>query len=43
VQTVIIGGRVVMRDRTLRTVKQDAATAKAKEYKKAIAASLGMQ
>jgi 5-methylthioadenosine/S-adenosylhomocysteine deaminase len=43
VQTVVIGGRVVMRDRTLLTVKEDAAIAKAKEYKKAIAASLGMQ
>jgi 5-methylthioadenosine/S-adenosylhomocysteine deaminase len=43
VQTVIIGGRLVMRDHTLLTVKEDAAIAKAKEYKKAIAASLGMQ
>jgi 5-methylthioadenosine/S-adenosylhomocysteine deaminase len=43
VQTVVIGGRVVMRDRTLLTVKEDAAIAKAREYKKAIAASLGMQ
>jgi len=43
VQTVVIGGRVVMRDRTLLTVKEDAAITKAKEYKKSIAASLGMQ
>jgi 5-methylthioadenosine/S-adenosylhomocysteine deaminase len=42
VQTVVIGGRVVMRDRTLLTVKEDAAIAKAREYKKAIAASLGL-
>jgi 5-methylthioadenosine/S-adenosylhomocysteine deaminase len=42
VQTVIIGGRVVMRDQTLLTVKDDEAIAKAREYKKSIAASLGM-
>src|SRR5467141_1234229 len=43
VQTVMIGGRVVMRDRKLLTVDEQAAIAKAREYKKAIAASLGMQ
>jgi 5-methylthioadenosine/S-adenosylhomocysteine deaminase len=43
VRTVVIGGRVVMRDRKLLTVDADAAMAKAKEYKKAIAASLGLQ
>ena len=43
VVTVIIGGRVVMRDQVLLTVKEDAAIAKAKEYKKAIAASLQLQ
>jgi 5-methylthioadenosine/S-adenosylhomocysteine deaminase len=42
VQTVVIGGRVVMRDHALITVKEDAAMAKAREYKKAIAASLGL-
>jgi 5-methylthioadenosine/S-adenosylhomocysteine deaminase len=43
VRTVVIGGRVVMRDRALLTVKEDAAIAKAKEYRKSIGASLGMQ
>ncbi len=43
VQTVVIGGRVVMRDRKLLTVDEEAAMAKAREYKKAIAASLGLQ
>ena len=43
VETVIIGGRIVMRDRKLLTVDEEAAIAKAREYKKTIAASLGMQ
>jgi 5-methylthioadenosine/S-adenosylhomocysteine deaminase len=43
VETVIIGGRVVMRDRKLLTVDEAAAIAKAREYKKSIATSLGMQ
>ena len=43
VETVIIGGRVVMRDRQLLTVNEAAAIAKAREYKKTVAASLGMQ
>jgi 5-methylthioadenosine/S-adenosylhomocysteine deaminase len=43
VETVIIGGRVVMRERKLLTVDEEAAIAKAREYKKTIAASLGMQ
>src|SRR2546426_5577363 len=43
VETVVIGGRVVMRERKLLTVKEEEATAKAREYKKAIAASLGLQ
>ncbi|MFY9561349.1 MAG: amidohydrolase [Terriglobales bacterium] len=43
VETVIIGGRVVMRDRKLLTVNEQEAMAKAREYKKKIAASLGMQ
>ena len=40
VQTVIIGGRVVMRDRRLLTVNEQEVMAKAREYKKAIASSL---
>jgi 5-methylthioadenosine/S-adenosylhomocysteine deaminase len=43
VETVVIGGRVVMRDRKLLTVNEQEAMAKAREYKKKIAASLGMQ
>jgi 5-methylthioadenosine/S-adenosylhomocysteine deaminase len=43
VETVIIGGRVVMRDRKLLTVDEAAAIAKAREYQKHVAASLGMQ
>jgi len=42
VQTVVIGGRVVMRDQTLMTVNEDEAIAKAREYRKTIAASLGL-
>jgi 5-methylthioadenosine/S-adenosylhomocysteine deaminase len=42
VETVIIGGRVVMRDRKLLTVDETAAIAKAREYRKSIAASLGL-
>jgi 5-methylthioadenosine/S-adenosylhomocysteine deaminase len=43
VETVVIGGRVVMRNRRLLTVDEEAAMAKAREYKKTIAASLGMK
>jgi 5-methylthioadenosine/S-adenosylhomocysteine deaminase len=43
VETVVIGGRVVMRDRKLLTVDEQAALQKAREYNKSIAASLGMQ
>jgi len=43
VSTVIIGGKPVMRDRKLLTVNEAEAVAKANEYKKKIAASLGMQ
>ena len=43
VETVIVGGRIVMRDRKLLTVNEPEAIAKAREYKKKIAASLGMQ
>src|SRR5881296_4423419 len=40
VETVIIGGRVVMRDRKLLTVDEPAVIAKAKEFKSKIEASL---
>jgi len=43
VETVVIGGQVVMRDRKLLTVNEEEAIAKARQYKKSIAASLGMQ
>jgi 5-methylthioadenosine/S-adenosylhomocysteine deaminase len=43
VETVMIGGRVVMRDHRLLTVDEQAAIAKAREYQKTVAASLGMQ
>jgi 5-methylthioadenosine/S-adenosylhomocysteine deaminase len=43
VETVIIGGRIVMRDHKLLTVDEQAAIAKAREYKQKIAESLGMQ
>ena len=42
VDTVVIGGRVVMRDRKLLTVNEQEAMAKAREYRKTIAASLGL-
>jgi 5-methylthioadenosine/S-adenosylhomocysteine deaminase len=42
VETVVIGGKVVMRDRKLLTVNEQEAVAKAREYKKKIAASLGL-
>jgi 5-methylthioadenosine/S-adenosylhomocysteine deaminase len=42
VETVMIGGRLVMRDHKLLTVDEQAAMAKAREYKKAVAESLGM-
>jgi 5-methylthioadenosine/S-adenosylhomocysteine deaminase len=40
VETVVIGGRVVMRDRKLLTIKEDEVIAKAREYKKKIEESL---
>jgi 5-methylthioadenosine/S-adenosylhomocysteine deaminase len=42
VETVVIGGRVIMHDRKLLTVNERAAVAKAREYRKKIAASLGL-
>jgi 5-methylthioadenosine/S-adenosylhomocysteine deaminase len=43
VETVVIGGRVVMREHKLLTVKEQEAVAKAREYRKTVAASLGLQ
>jgi 5-methylthioadenosine/S-adenosylhomocysteine deaminase len=43
VETVIIGGREVMKNHKLLTVDEAAAVAKAREYRKSIAASLGME
>jgi 5-methylthioadenosine/S-adenosylhomocysteine deaminase len=42
VETVVIGGRVVMRDRKLLTVKEEEVLQKAREYRKSVGASLGM-
>jgi 5-methylthioadenosine/S-adenosylhomocysteine deaminase len=42
VETVVIGGRVVMRDKKLLTVNEEQTMAKAREYKKTIAKSLGL-
>ena len=42
VKTVIIGGRVVMRERKLLTIDESAVITKAREYGKSVAASLGM-
>ena len=41
VETVVIAGRVVMRDRKVLTVKEEEVMTKAREYKKTVAASLG--
>ena len=43
VEMVMIGGRLVMKDHKLLTVDEAAAIAKAREYQKSVAASLGMQ
>jgi 5-methylthioadenosine/S-adenosylhomocysteine deaminase len=43
VETVMIGGRLVMSDHKLLTVDEPAAVAKAREYQKSVATSLGMQ
>jgi 5-methylthioadenosine/S-adenosylhomocysteine deaminase len=42
VETVVIGGRVVMRDRKVLTVNEIEVMARAREYRKTIAASLGL-
>ncbi len=42
VETVVIGGRVVMRERKLLTIDEPAVLEKAREYGKSVAASLGM-
>ena len=42
VETVVIGGRVVMRDRKVLTVQEAEAIAKAREYKQKVASSLGL-
>ncbi|MGA9965686.1 MAG: amidohydrolase [Terriglobales bacterium] len=42
VETVVIGGRVVMRDRKVLTVQEAEAMAKAREYKQRVALSLGL-
>jgi 5-methylthioadenosine/S-adenosylhomocysteine deaminase len=43
VESVVIGGRVVMRDHRLLTVNEDEVVQKAREYGKRVAASLGVQ
>ena len=43
VETVIIGGRVVMQDRKLLTIDEPAVLEKAREYGKSVKASLGME
>src|ERR1700716_1918572 len=42
VETVVIGGRVVMRDRKVLTVNEPEVMARAREYRRTIAASLGL-
>src|SRR5437660_1329787 len=42
VETVVIGGRVVMRDRKVLTVNETEVMARARDYRKTIAASLGL-
>jgi 5-methylthioadenosine/S-adenosylhomocysteine deaminase len=43
VQSVVIGGKVIMRDRKLLTINENEAIVKAREYKSKVAASLGLQ
>ncbi len=42
VETVMIGGQFVMKDRKLLTVDEEAAITKAREYQRSVAGSLGM-
>jgi 5-methylthioadenosine/S-adenosylhomocysteine deaminase len=42
VETAVIGGRIVMRDRKLLTIDEPRVLEKAREYKKSVSASLGM-
>ncbi len=43
VETVVIGGRVVMRDRKLLTIDEPRVLEKAREYRKSVSTSLGME
>jgi 5-methylthioadenosine/S-adenosylhomocysteine deaminase len=43
VETVVIGGRIVMRDRKLLTLDEPKILEKAREYQKSVSTSLGMQ
>jgi 5-methylthioadenosine/S-adenosylhomocysteine deaminase len=43
VETVMIGGRVVMRDRKLLTIDEPRVLEKAREYGKSVKVSLGME
>jgi 5-methylthioadenosine/S-adenosylhomocysteine deaminase len=43
VETVVIGGRVVMRDRKLLTIDEPRVLEKAREYGKSVKESLGME
>jgi 5-methylthioadenosine/S-adenosylhomocysteine deaminase len=43
VETVVIGGRLVMRERKLLTVDEPRVLEKAREYGKSVSASLGME
>jgi len=43
VRTVVIGGKVVMRDRKLLTVNEPKVLERAREYGKSVKASLGME
>jgi len=43
VETVVIGGRVVMRERKLLTIDEPRVLEKAREYRKSVSASLGME
>jgi 5-methylthioadenosine/S-adenosylhomocysteine deaminase len=43
VETVMIGGRVVMRDRKLLTIDEPKVLEKAREYGKSVKVSLGME